>query len=136
MNVKVANRLVFNLRRYQMNTLIAELLDFESDRKVSSGLAEVLETWGQDNIQLVSIELFNWLKRQKRFGHEKPMELKQQYAWCKEFSLVIEHWPTMNELFVIEGRQLNFRGTVSANERDQMRQIVFERYQPVLMTKK
>jgi hypothetical protein len=119
-----------------MNTLMIELLDFDSDRKISSELAKVLETWGQDNIQLISTELFNWLKRQKRFGHQKPMELKQQYTWCKELPIMLEHWPAMNELFVIEGRQLNFRERISADEREQIRQIVFERYQPVLMTKK
>jgi hypothetical protein len=118
-----------------MNTLMIELLDFDGDRKISSELAKVLEAWGQDNVQLISIELFNWLKRQKRFGHQKPMELKQ-YTWCKEFPLMLEQWPAMNELFVIEGKQLNFRESVSADEREQIRQIVFERYQPVLMTKK
>jgi hypothetical protein len=119
-----------------MNTLIIELLDFDSDRKISSELKKVLEAWGQDNIQLISIELFNWLKRQKRFGHERPMELKQQYTWCKEFPLMLEHWPAMNELFEIKAKQLNFREDVSADEREQIRRIVFERYQPVLMTKK
>jgi hypothetical protein len=100
-----------------MNTLIIELLDFDSDRKISSELEKVLEAWGQDNIQLISIELFNWLKRQKRFGHEKPMELKQRYSWCKEFPLVLEHWPAMNELFEIEARYLRFREGVSADQR-------------------
>jgi hypothetical protein len=119
-----------------MNTLINELLDFDSDRKISSELGKIIEAWGQDNIQLISIELFNWLKRQRRFGHEKPMELKQQYTWCKEFPLMLEHWPAMNELFEIKARQLNFREDVSANEREEIRRIVFERYQPVLMTKK
>jgi hypothetical protein len=119
-----------------MNTLIIELLDFESNGKIGSDLAEILEAWGKDNIQLVSIELFNWLKRQKRFEHEKPMELKQRYKWCQELPLMLKYWPAMNELFIIEGRQLDFREGVSANERNQIRQIVFERYQPVLMTKK
>jgi hypothetical protein len=119
-----------------MDTVIIELLDFEDDGEISSALVKVFEVLEHKNVRLISMNIFDWLKRQKRFGHEKPMELKQQYTWCKEFPLMLEHWPAMNELFVIEGRQLNFRESVSADEREQIRQIVFERYQPVLMTKK
>jgi hypothetical protein len=119
-----------------MDTLIIELLDFEDDGEISSALVKVFEVLEHKNVRLISMNIFDWLKRQKRFGHEKPMELKQQYTWCKEFPLMLEHWPAMNELFVIEGRQLNFRESVSADEREQIRQIVFERYQPVLMTKR
>jgi hypothetical protein len=119
-----------------MDTVIIELLDFEDDGEISSALVKVFEVLERKNVRVISMNIFDWLKRQKRFGHEKPMELKQQYTWCKEFPLMLEHWPAMNELFVIEGRQLNFRESVSADEREQIRQIVFERYQPVLMTKK
>jgi hypothetical protein len=119
-----------------MDTVIIELLDFEDDGEISSALVKVFEVLERKNIRVISMNIFDWLKRQKRFGHEKPMELKQHYTWCKEFPLMLEHWPAMNELFVIEGRQLNFRESVSADEREQIRQIVFERYQPVLMTKK
>jgi hypothetical protein len=119
-----------------MDTVIIELLDFEDDGEISSALVKVFEVLERKNVRVISMNIFDWLKRQKRFGHEKPMELKQQYTWCKEFPLMLEHWPAMNELFEIKARQLNFRDSVSVDKRNQIRHIVFERYQPVLMTKK
>jgi hypothetical protein len=117
-----------------MNTAITELLDFINRKEPSSDLAKILEMFGRANIWSIAVELFGWLKRQQRFGHEKLLELRQDHRWCQELPLVLEHWPAMNELFVIEGGQLNFREGVSVDERNQIRLTVTERYQPVLRT--
>jgi hypothetical protein len=119
-----------------MNTVIIELLDFDDDREISSALVKVFKVLERKNVRVISINIFDWLKCQKRFGHEKPLELRQQYTWCQDLPLMLEHWPAMSELFEIKARQLHFRDSVSADEREQIRRIVFERYQPVLMTKK
>jgi hypothetical protein len=49
---------------------------------------------------------------------------------------MLELWPAMNELFLLEDKKLDFRDTVTAEERAQIRQIVFEQDRPVLMVKK
>jgi 3-mercaptopyruvate sulfurtransferase SseA len=119
-----------------MNPAITDLLDFINREEPSSSLIQVFEVLGHKNVRVISMNLFDWLKRQRRFGNEKPLELRQQYTWCQDLPLMLERWPEMNELLEIKARQLNFRDSMSADERNQIRQIVFERYQPVLMTKK
>ncbi len=117
-----------------MNTAISELLDLINREEPSSDLAKVLELFGRANIWSIAVELASWLKRQQRFGHEKPLELRQDHRWCQELPLMLENWPALNELLVIEGRQLSFRESVSADERNQIRRTAVERYQPVLRT--
>jgi hypothetical protein len=117
-----------------MNTPIAELFDYFDGEQPSAALEKVLEVLDQVNVRLISMQLFSWLKRQQRFGNEKPLELRQDHVWCQDLPLMLKHWPAMNELFVIEARYLKFREDVSANQREQLRHIAVERYQPVLRT--
>jgi hypothetical protein len=117
-----------------MNTAIAELLDYFDGGQPSVALENVLETLERVNVRLILMQLCDWLKRQQRFGNEKPLELRQDHVWCKDLAIMLEHWPAMNELFVIEARHLKFREGVSADQREQLRHIAVERYQPVLRT--
>jgi hypothetical protein len=98
----------------------------------SPALAGVIEALGRKNVRSISSELFSWLKRQQRFGHEKPLELKQQYTWCQELPLMLEQWPALSELFVVDSGRCDFVDGVSIEQRDQVRTAVSERYQPVL----
>ncbi len=59
-----------------MNTVIIELLNFDDDREISSALVEVFKVLERKNVRVISINIFDWLKRQKRFGHEKSLELR------------------------------------------------------------
>jgi hypothetical protein len=117
-----------------MNTAITDLLDFISRKEPSSNLANVIEVLGRKNVWVIGVELLDWLKRQQRFNHEKPLELRQQKTWCQDLPLMLEHWPAMSELFVIEAKYLSFREGVSADQREQLRHIAVEQYQPVLKT--
>jgi len=117
-----------------MTTAISELLDYFNGAKPSPTLAKVVEVFGQKNVRVVAIELFSWLKRQKRFGHEKPLELKQQYTWCEKLPLMLEEWPALSELFIVDSGRCNFRECMSIDQRDQIRTEATERYQPVLRT--
>jgi hypothetical protein len=117
---------------------ISELLDFDNNREASPDLNRVLEVLEGKRIRVISSNIFDWLKRQQRFGHEKPLDLslEKQSTWYKELPVMLDLWPAMNELFLLEEKKLDFRDTVTADERAQIRQLVFERDRPVLMVKK
>ncbi len=117
-----------------MNTAIGELLDYFNGEEPSPALAKVVDALGQKNVRVISIELFSWLKRQQRFGHEKPLELKQQYTWCQELPLMLDQWQALSKLFVIDSGRCVFSESVPSAERDRIRSLVMERYQPVLRT--
>jgi hypothetical protein len=117
-----------------MNSAISELLDYFNSEEPNPALATVVETLGQKNVRVIATELFSWLKRQKRFEHEKPLELKQQYAWCQELPLMLEQWPALGELFMVSAGRCDFRESVSIDQRHQIRTEAAERYQPVLRT--
>lgn len=71
---------------------------------------------------------------QKEFGHEKPLELKPQYTWCQELPLMLEQWPALSELFIVNAGRCDFSERVAAEQRHQIRTEVTERYRPVLRT--
>jgi hypothetical protein len=122
------------LSRHEMTTAISELLDYFNGKEPSPALARAVETLGEKNVRVISIELFSWLKRQQRFRHEKALELKNNYAWCKNVPIMLEKWPALGQLFIVESGRCNFRGIVSTDERDRIRSLATEQYQPVLRT--
>jgi hypothetical protein len=119
-----------------MNTAISELLDYFNGKEPSLVLAKVVESLGLVEVRVVSEKLFSWLKRQQQYGNEKPLELKQQYTWCQTLPLMLEQWPEMNNLFAISSGKCVFRESVSSKERDYVRHLATEGYQPVIRVKK
>lgn len=116
-----------------MTTRMDDLLTFLNSGEVSSAsLRDAIQELGAKNVRVIAIELFTWLKRQRRFGHNKSLELKQQYAWCQHLPRLLQVSPELGELLEVQGCEVNFKDGVSAEERVRLRELVARDYRPAL----
>ncbi|MBY0588798.1 hypothetical protein K2X85_16620 [bacterium] len=119
-----------------MNNSINELLNFVNGVDNSLAVQRFIDSLGHANVYQVAIELFAWLKRHRRFRHEKPLELNFQHAWCKSLATLLNDWASLGELFEIRNDKCNFKDTVTSDERNRIRDLVEEQHRPVLRTSK
>lgn len=117
-----------------MSNGISDLLLFFNSRNVPASLSNAVEELGATNVRSIAIELFSWLKRQQRFDHEKPLELKAQYTSSQELPRFFELFAPMNQLFTIQGGTLTFRDEIALDDRAKLRKTIASEYQPVLRT--
>lgn len=117
-----------------MTECIRDLLQFFNSRTVPVSLSNAVDELGMPNVRSIAIEIFSWLKRQRRFGHEKPLELKAQFTSSREMPRFLELFSPMNQLFMIQGDSLTFRKEVSLDDRTKLRELVASEYAPVLRT--
>ena len=115
-----------------MQNSITMLLQFMSNGVVADDLTEAVAAVGEKNTRVILTEILSWIKRQHRFKHEKPLELRSDFTWCQQLSSFVELVPRMSELFEIDENQLRFRNTIQGELRTAIREQVFEGYQPVL----
>jgi len=115
-----------------MHNSIREALEFMRSGATTANVVDAIEKVGEKNVRVILTELFGWMKRQQRFNHEKPLELRNEFAWCQNLATFLESKLGMNELFEITGNQLVYQAEVDQETRVLMRGLVTQGYQPTL----
>ncbi len=72
------------------------------------------------------------MKRQRKFNHEKPLELRSEFSWCQCLASFLESELGFNRLLKIDDNQVAYRDDVTQEIRAKIRELVAEGYQPVL----
>jgi hypothetical protein len=111
-----------------------EELVFMQSGNVPLSMLPVVESIDASGVRVILMELFGWLKRQHRFGHEKPLELNQDHTWCKNLPTFFEKQKNFGRIFLIDGKKLRFREEILAEKRNELRESVVSGYTPVLKT--
>ena len=114
-----------------MSHAIRELLDVFNGGEPSPALAHLIMTLGHEDVRILSMKLFGWLKSQKRFRHERPLEYRGEYHWCRDLVTAMQEWDDLGELFVMAAEGLVFTMALSAAERDTIRDLVDREYDPL-----
>lgn len=118
-----------------MHTSIKEALEFMRSGTATEIVADAIDRVGEKNVRVILAELFGWMKRQQRFNHEKPLELRSEFAWCQNLATFLESKLAMHELFEINGNQLDYQIDLDKDSRADMRELVTQGYRPTLRPK-
>lgn len=115
-----------------MPNVIEDLLTFVETRNIPPQFDNIARLYGAGSARTMAISILEWLKRQRRFRHEKP-ELTRKFTWCQCLSDVFEEWAELAGEFEITDDGFNFRASVSASDRNAMRELADARYRPEKM---
>ncbi len=115
-----------------MNNAVGELLDFFQGGEPGSALGNVISALGHEDVRILSIKIFRWLKEQRRSRREKPLEYRSEYHWCRDIVTALQLWNGFADLFVMSSEGLTFSMAISSEERNAIREFVAREYQPTL----
>ncbi len=112
-----------------MSDVVNELLTYVNTGEISPQLSCAKNELDQQDFRLAAINLFRLLRRQLKFEHERPFELRGDPA--RILPRLLGLCPSLSELFEIHDNDCNFRQEVPNGERARLRELVVEKYRPV-----
>ncbi len=117
-----------------MIDVVDGLLVYVESGATSPGLSPGVEAMDQLRVRVIAIKLLGWLRLQATSLTERPLELIDAYTWSQDLRKLITLCSSFSEVFEIQGNSIDFRATVSMEERTRIRQMVVRRYKPRLFT--
>ena len=111
-----------------------DLLAFVTTRSMEGDFGRFASDVGEQSSYVVAIELLSWLKRQKKFGHEKPLDMNPNYTWCRLLPILLAADTSLSSLFELVDGQLQFKVNIPREERDRIREVADAGYRPELKT--
>jgi hypothetical protein len=113
-----------------------DLLTLLNTGVVSGDLALAVQQISRISVYVIAQELASWLRRQRVFGHTKPLRLPRDHQWVDVIPKFLESFTPASSLFEVKGDELDFKASVPADVRDSLRLQIVEGYRPTLRTKK
>ena len=111
---------------------ITDLLDYV-EKNSSSFLSDNLEKqFGKTTLRVMLINIFSWLKRNKKFNNRKPLNLTMRCKWHKKVIKLINNNKEMQDIFEIENNLLRLNEELSSDMKEQIIEYVFDSYSPQL----
>jgi hypothetical protein len=117
-----------------MKQIISQLVESVETGTSPIGLATIDAALGASAFRVVAIKLLSWLQYRARSKKDQPLELHDQFPWCRHLRTAIAISIELSELFVIEKDALKFSSFVSESQRKEIEEFVGRHFQPPLMT--
>jgi len=115
-----------------MLEMISDLLNYVKI-DFNSPLSDSLEKQvGKTTLRVILINIFSWLKRNKKFNNRKPLKLTMRCKWHKEVINLINDNKEMQSLFEVENRSLHLSERLSSDMKKKIIDYVFDNYNPQL----
>jgi hypothetical protein len=114
-----------------MQNAIDDLLTYIGCGNRSIAIATLIDTIGEKNTRVITMQILNWLASQYRFGHDRPMNLNQRFPWCQalpQFLVLLD----LGRILVIQDGLLSFSDSTPDDMRNAIRAHVAKEYRPVI----
>lgn len=111
-----------------------DLLTFVKTRRKEGNFGHFVGIVGEHASFVVAIEILSWLKRQKKLGHEKELELDAHHTWCQQLPTLLQTDLSLGRLFEIVDSRLRFKPGIDRTDRVSIRELVDSEYLPVVRT--
>ncbi len=114
--------------------IIKDLLDYVNNDKSTVPASKICDRLDQSELRVIVFNILGWLKFQKRWHKDRPLELKSEFAWCRNLRALLDDNEPMRSLFEISENQLDFRSEIDEATRESIRSIVDAGYNPKIRT--
>jgi len=109
-----------------------EMLIFVKFRQKEGDFGRFVDIVGEQTAFVVATEILSWLKRQKRFRHEKELELNSEHTWSQKLPMLLGIDLSLDRLFEIVESRMRFRLNIELSERTRIRDLSDGEYRPVV----
>lgn len=118
--------------------IIERMLEYINTREKALLLSNDIEL-DEKTLTVIVTNILSWIKLEKkreiwksqgRKAKSKSLDLNMNYPWCENLCKLVEREELFNKFFCIKNSKFDFSETISEEEKDFIKDMVYENYNP------